>query len=119
MTQLIVDYWDEVSKSQKTRPMTDDEIAQRDKDIADAAKPVVPLRVSMRQAKLALLDVGLYDAVNSHIEALPEPQRTAALIEWNSAYCERENALVKSLPAALGWPDGQVDQLFIAAAQIE
>lgn len=115
---MKVAYWDEKSKSQKERDMTSDEIAQREKDIAEAAKQAVPSSVSMRQAKLALLNAGLYQQVNDYIEALPEPQKTAALIEWNSAYCERENALVKSLPLQFGWPAGTVEQLFIAAAQI-
>ena len=81
--------------------------------------PRVPAAVTMRQARLALFSAGLLSAVDTAIDALPEPQRTAARIEWDySNELQRSNPLVAALTPALGLTSDQVDALFIAASAL-
>lgn len=77
--------------------------------------PEVPEVVTMRQARLAMLDAGILEAVNSAIEDLPSPQKEVALIEWDhSAEVRRDNPLVTMLGVALDMTDEQIDALFIS-----
>ena len=79
----------------------------------------VPTRVSMRQARLALLGAGKLAAVDAAIDAMPEPQKSAARIEWEyAAEVRRDNDFVAGLAPALGMTDAQVDALFVAAAAL-
>lgn len=88
-------------------------------EITTIAKAKVPTSVTMRQGRLALLAAGKLAMVDAAIATLPEPQKSAALIEWNySNELQRNNAFVATLGGALGLTDAQVDQLFIAAAQL-
>lgn len=81
--------------------------------------PPVPSEATMRQARLALLGAGLLDDVTAAIDALPEPTRTAARIEWEySTTVQRHRGLVQQLSTALGMSAAQLDALFIAAAAI-
>lgn len=73
--------------------------------------------VSMRQARLALLEVGLLSQIDDTIAALPEPDKSTATIEWEyAATVERLSPWVISLTAALGMTPEQVDDLFRLAA---
>lgn len=79
----------------------------------------VPQSVSMGQAQLALHDAGLLVHVEAAIEALPEPARTRARIEWTKRpTVERNSPLVVQLGAAVGLNDAVLDALFIAAAKL-
>lgn len=83
------------------------------------APPVIPQSVTMRQARLALLNHGLLANVQPAINALPEPQRTRAQIEWDySNGLERGNSFVATLGVALGLDDAAIDSLFIEAAAL-
>ena len=76
----------------------------------------VPFAVTMRQARLALLAAGKLTLITTAINALPEPQRSAALITWEySTEVQRHNGFVSQLAPALGMTEQQIDQLFIAA----
>jgi hypothetical protein len=84
-----------------------------------AEADVVPQQVTMRQARLALLGAGKLAAVNAAINALPEPQKSAALITWDySSVVQRHNGLIPSMAAALGMTEAQIDALFKAAAAL-
>lgn len=85
-----------------------------------AQGPVLaPAIVTMRQARLALLGSGLLASVEDAINALPEPQKSAARIEWDySSEVHRNKPFVATLAAALGLTDAQLDGLFIQAAQL-
>ena len=74
--------------------------------------------VTMRQARLALLNAGLLDDVEAAIAAIPdETQRRAAQIEWEyAAIVERNSALIQQLAPALGLTEAQMDELFATAA---
>lgn len=79
----------------------------------------VPTSVSMRQARLALLGAGLLSTVDDTIAAMPEPAKTAALIEWEySSEVWRNRPFVQSMGAALGLDDAQIDALFVTAAAL-
>lgn len=74
----------------------------------------VPQSVTMRQARLALFDLGKRDAVPVAIATMPSPQKEKAQIEWEyGSTVERNSPLVVSLGPALGL---DLDQLFIDAA---
>jgi hypothetical protein len=75
----------------------------------------VPSVVEMAQARLALLNEGSLDTVESNIASMGP----AAQIEWEyRTTVRRDNALVAAMKAQLGWTDEQLDNLFIAAAQL-
>ena len=79
----------------------------------------VPAEVTMRQARLALLGAGLLDDVETAINAMTDPAKSAARIEWDySNSLRRDHALVTALGAALGLTTEQVDALFVAAAAL-
>ena len=85
---------------------------------ADLPTPTVagvPTRVTMRQARLALLKAGLLDAVTAAVaKAGPEAQ-----IEWDYAgVVERSAGLVPEMASALGMGDEQIDSLFVLAATL-
>lgn len=79
----------------------------------------VPQEVTVRQARLALLAAGKLAGVEAAIASMPEPQKTAASIEWEySNALQRSNPFVTQLVAALGLDDAGIDALFIAAAKL-
>lgn len=79
--------------------------------------PSVPQEVTMRQARLALLGLGMLSTVEAAIDALPEPPRTAARIEWDySNTIQRNNGFVSQLAVTLGFSESQLDELFITAS---
>lgn len=86
------------------------------------APPVVtpvPTRVDMRQARLALLASGHLASVDAAMASLPEPQRSAAQIEWEfAAYVDREKPLCQQMSAALGLTESDLDDLFTLAASL-
>ena len=86
---------------------------------ANQPPAVVPQVVTMRQARLALLGAGLLAQVDAAIDALPEPQKSAARIEWDySSEVHRNHPFVQQLGHALGLNDEQLDALFTQAATL-
>ena len=73
--------------------------------------------ITPRQIRLALLFQGITDAdVRGGLDTLPEPQKSAAIIEWEySTVYVRDNALVSSVATMLGWTSQQLDDLWIYA----
>ena len=79
----------------------------------------VPAEVTMRQARLALHAAGKLAAVNAAISALPDPPKTAALIEWEySSTVRRDSQFVALLGPALGLDAAGLDALFVAASKL-
>lgn len=91
-------------------------------DTLDAAMAGMPKNVSsvtMRQARLALLGAGLLDDVDAAINAMPEPQRTVARINWDySSTVERDSEVLVALAASLGLAESDLDNLFTTAASL-
>ena len=80
---------------------------------------VAPSSVTMRQARLALLQTGKLADVSTAIASLPSPQKEAAQIEWEySNEVQRGNAFVSMLGPALGLTEQQLDDLFTLAATL-
>lgn len=88
--------------------------------VAFTAPPVavdVPVAVSMRQARLALLQAGLLATVNSAIVGMTGVEGEAARIEWEYATeVRRDSPLVAALAPVLAMTDAQIDALFVTAA---
>lgn len=72
--------------------------------------------VSMRQARLALLQAELLPQIETAIAGLQEPDKSAVLIEWEYAQeVKRSHAWVIALTTQLGLTDQQLDDLFTLA----
>lgn len=89
-------------------------------DYVPEVQPVViPNIVTMRQARLALLQSGLLSQVQTAIDSLPSPQKEAAQIEWDySSEVHRDKPFVQLLGAALGLSEQQLDDLFLLASTL-
>lgn len=88
-------------------------------ELENAPPPAAPSVVSMRQARLALLGAGLLSQVDTALDQMDEPNRSAAMIEWEYATeLRRDHPLVASLSAALELTEQQIDDLFMAAGSI-
>jgi hypothetical protein len=75
----------------------------------------VPQSVKMRQARLALHQVGKLETVEQNIQLLDKP----AQIEWEFAETvERSSPLVTKLSELLNMSTAEVDQLFISACTL-
>ena len=81
-------------------------------------KNKVPTSVTMRQARIALLEYDLLDDVDVVIENIPDPiQKRKAKIEWEySQEVQRHNGFVSVIAPMLGLTEEQTDDLFILAA---
>ena len=78
-----------------------------------------PKAVTMRQARLALLQAGLLSTVNTAVANMPGAAGEAARIEWEySGEVQRDKALVQALAPVLGLNDAQLDALFMTAAAL-
>lgn len=78
-------------------------------------KSLVPSSVTMVQARLALLSIGLLDAVEAGISSMSK----AAQIEWEfRPTVERTSTLVQSLALALNLDDAALDTLFTEASKL-
>lgn len=84
---------------------------------APAPQPQVPLQVSRRQARQALLLAGLLDQVPAKIALIEDTtKRGMAQIEWeDSQVFERNRPLLIEIAAAIGLDAAGLDKLFIEA----
>jgi hypothetical protein len=79
----------------------------------------IPQEITMRQARLVLLERGLLANVQPAIDSLPEPNKTKAQIEWEySNALQRDNPFVTTLGTALGLSSDDIDNLFITASRL-
>ena len=75
--------------------------------------PVVPSKVTMRQARLQLAELGVYQTVNIAVATMGD----MAQIEWEYAIdVERSNSITQAMIALLGWTEEQTDAYFTAAS---
>lgn len=75
----------------------------------------IPSTVSMRQARLALLQAALLSTVNSAISAGGDADK----IEWEYATdVDRNSPLVQNMKAGLSLSDADLDNLFILASSL-
>lgn len=87
----------------------------------EAERPPVPTHVTMYQARAALIMAGLDDAVESAINGMPDgPEKKLTRTAWEYAQnVERASQFTQNLAAALGLTGAQLDDLFIAAGQVQ
>ena len=87
---------------------------------ADPLPPVIVTVVTMRQARLALLQSSLLSQVEAAIAAIEDTaQRQAVQIEWEyAAEVNRTHPWVQHLATALGLTEAQLDDLFTLAATL-
>lgn len=84
-----------------------------------APTPIIPTVVTMRQARLALLQIGKLNDVAAAISNLPSPNKEMAQIEWEySSIVDREKPLVQLLAPILGLDQTALDNLFTLAASL-
>jgi hypothetical protein len=84
-----------------------------------AVAAAVPQSITMRQCRLQLLAVGKLAAVDPLIDALPEPQRSAARIEWEyGTTVEINSPLYAQLGPALWADDAERDDWLRQAAAL-
>lgn len=77
----------------------------------------IPAVVTMRQARLALLEIGKYSQIDAAIALLPSPEKEKAEIEWQySNEVQRHNGFVSLLGPGLGLTETDINNLFILAA---
>lgn len=77
--------------------------------------PIVPTRVEMAQARLALLQQGLLDDVEAAMSSMPRD----AQIEWEfRSHVVRTSPLVTALATQLQLDEAQLDALFTLAASL-
>lgn len=94
-------------------------ITKTQADSLRAPVPVVPSRISMRQARLALLQSGLLAPVDTAIAAMTGAAGDAARIDWQFAQTvERTHPLVATMIAQLNLTTKQLDDLFTLGATL-
>lgn len=84
-------------------------------ELVQAQPPVepVPPVVTMRQARLALLQSDLLTAANNAVAAMTGTAGEAARITWEfSSEVRRDNPFVAQLASALSLTEAQLDDLF-------
>lgn len=110
-------YWDDETKSQKERDMTQEELAQHEIDIAASAKPQVPKTVSRKQGLQALFLRGLLDQIPLELAKIADPiERRMAQIEFDDATeFNRHNWLVLKMGQDLNL---DLDDFFIFASSL-
>lgn len=84
------------------------------------APVAAPASVTMRQARAALIEADLFDAVEAAIAAIPDAKaRRMARNDWEfAATVDRDWPLLTQLAAALGLSDDDVRELFTLAATL-
>ena len=80
----------------------------------------IPSVITMRQARLALLQEGLLDQVQSTIDSIEDPSvRASAKIEWEYATeINREHPWVQNLSSSMGISENRLNELFRLASTL-
>lgn len=89
-------------------------------ELAADRKAKVPKVITMRQARLQLLNLGLLDDVEAVIASIEdENTKKAVQIEWQYAKdVERNSPTILLLAQAIGMNDEALDSLFIEAVRL-
>lgn len=89
------------------------------KSASKSLQQETPKSVTMRQARLALLNIGKLGTVDSAIASMTGIYGDAARIEWEfSSEVHRNRPLVLALAPILNMTDAQLDQLFVEASKL-
>ncbi len=83
------------------------------------APAAVPSSCTRRQGRLALLNAGKLDAVETAIEAISDPTaKRQARIEYEADTWERSNIFLQGMWATLGGTSEELDALFTLAVTL-
>lgn len=75
--------------------------------------PPIPTEVTMRQARLALLEAGLLDDVEAAVNAIPGINGERARIEWSFSNTVKKNQpITQMLAQVIGLTPQQIDDMF-------
>jgi hypothetical protein len=89
-------------------------------EIAEAKKQSVPQEVQLWRIRTILKSMRYEDSIETVLNNLEEPTKTAALCIWNyGSTVERNSQTVAMLKTALQLTDEQVDEMFIEANNIK
>jgi len=81
--------------------------------------PAIPVQVTMRQARIALLRAGYLTQIDAAIAALTGAAGQEAQITWNSSSTvRRDNPLLAQIASTFGLTSAQLDGLFTLAATL-
>lgn len=121
MTRDILDYEGNVVGELDLPDDTPEEVwaAKLAKYALPPPTPTIP-DVTPRQMRQALVLMGVsLETIESALDALPEPHKSLARIEWEySVAFQRQRPLVSQVAALLGWDSNQLDQLWYFAASL-
>lgn len=114
-------YWLDEGKSTDVLPEEVTEVTTQDAEVIrtrllQQSTPKV-VSVTMRQARLALLEAGHYASVQTAINAIQDPVvRQASQIEWEyAATVDRDSSFTQGMANALGLTEQDMDNLFMLA----
>lgn len=84
-------------------------------------EPNSPASVTMYQARAILIDRDLIDDVEAALMAMPEGKdKRKALAAWEyAATVDRESQFTQMLAGVLSLSEAQLDELFLAASQVQ
>lgn len=81
--------------------------------------PVIPASITQRQARIAMLDAGILDDVETAIASMTGVEGKKAQIAWEwASEIRRDDPLLISIAGCLGLNSEQIDQLFLEASKI-
>ena len=103
--------WQEFITYQGLRKWVDGAVVPYDPPVVPDPLPTV---VTASQAKIALLNAGVLDAVEAMVMA--HPYRPVRIWYADANQWERGHAYVQALGAELGLSDTDIDNLFVAAS---
>lgn len=83
-----------------------------------SALPAGQMTITSRQGKRALVAADLYGAALAAINAMPEPAKTLALIDWDAPTWQRNDPTLAAMAGALGLTSVELDALFAQAATL-
>lgn len=88
--------------------------------VADRRRALVPQMVSRAQGKVALIQAGLWAQVLSFVAAIDDPlqKAVAEVALHDTSEWRRDSPFLAQAGAALGLTAEQLDDLFVAAAQV-
>ena len=97
-----------------TTPINIDGLWHQQWILEDIQPSSVPTKVTMRQARLALLQAGLLDQIEGALASIEDPiEKKTSEITWEySIEVERTNPLVIRLTSIFGLSEEQVDNMF-------
>lgn len=91
-------------------------LAKKSLGLVDGDFTFVPSSITPRQAKLQLIMLGKLDSVIPAIDALPEPDRSVAVVEWESATSfDRDSKFISQFSEMF---EIDADNFFIEAAKL-